>query len=115
MIQPIKELYEEEGNRVSASKKRIGKIKESIGDKCRIDEIFSRLESSLKHGNLDMVMTIIMNELFYEVVSSSFVMDVYKSYINSNDRELFIDKLKESYIIRGIKSARFAWTPLVAH
>lgn len=115
IIQPIKELYGEKGNRVSASKLRISKIKESIGDRNRIDGIFCRLKECLDNGELDRVMNILVNELFYEVISAKFITDIYSTYRIVKDKELFIEKLKESYIIRGIKSARFAWTPLLSN
>lgn len=112
IVQPIESLYEECGNRVLANKKRIALIKE-IGSSSKLDNILELLETNLSTGNLDKVYKIIVNELFYEIVPSGLITLLYNAYNNVKDKSLLINELKESYIIRGAKSAVFAWTPIL--
>ena len=112
IVQPIESLYGECGNRVLANKKRIALIKE-IGNSSKLDSILESLDANLSTGNLDKVYGIIANELFYEIVPSGLITLLYNAYNNVKDKNLLINELKESYIIRGVKSAVFAWTPIL--
>lgn len=113
IIQPIKELYDEGDNIIVANKKRICMIKRHAKDdvylRCKFDELLENLEKC----NLDRVQSILTNELFYEFINMPYVRALHVAYGKINDKENFIMKLKESYILRGVNSIKFAWTPII--
>lgn len=114
MIQPIKSLYGQEGNRYTANKLRILKIKGNVENTSFIDSKFDELSECFSLGKLDKAMSIIVDELFYEVVSEKYICRIYDAYKGSSDKGHFMSNLKESYKLRGVKSIVCTWSPIIS-
>lgn len=115
IIKPIKELYGENDNIVTANQKRISMIKANIANESELHNKFVELSEHLESGNLDAVSEIITNNLFYEEVPSDFIMGLNKLYISGRPRQrkVLIEQLEESYKLKGIRSAGFAWRQVI--
>lgn len=113
IVRPIKKLYGEEGSKFTANRLRMSNIKENIGNKEYVECKFKELSINLEKCNLDKVLDILVDELFYEVVDSSLVMNLYDAYSKSNKKDIFMYSLKESYMLRGVNSIVVAWTPII--
>lgn len=108
IIQPIEELSEE-GNRILANKKRMKYIKNIITNEC--DKVFLELEKSLMENSFKDIAYITSHKIFFEVVDTDLLRKLQKLYILQGSEA--INKLKESYKIRGVKGINFAWTPIL--
>lgn len=105
VIKPLKKLYGENGNRISANNERKRMIRELLGNKNLIDSIFSRLWKELKLSHLDTVKTILEEELFFEILPSSFITDVHKLRLDDDK----LEKLKTSYELFALTGAGATW------
>lgn len=119
IIQPIRELYGEDGTRVTANKERVSGIKENISNKEWLGEKFNELVYNLDNegnkGDLyDRTSRLLSKELYLEVVCKSLIDNLHIAYRGSNNKANFIKELKESYTIRGIKGIVHSWSPVIA-
>lgn len=105
VIRPLKRLYGNEGNIVSANKERKRLIKQVLGDKDRLDSIFIKLWEELKSNNLDTVKEILEEELFFEIVPTSFVSDVHKLRLDDD----ILQKLRVRYELFALMGASATW------
>lgn len=104
-IQPIKKLYGENGNIVTANKERKRMIREVLNNKDLMDSIFSRLWKDLKSSNLDSVKSILEEELFFEVLPTSFITDVHKLRLDDDKLQM----LRTSYEIFALTGGGSTW------
>lgn len=113
VVTPIDRLYVEGGNRLTANNIRKQIIKANADNCSYLENTFKKLRASLEDNNLDSIMYILTEELFYEVIHTDLVVNLHNSYIKTIDKDSFINSLIDSYKIRGYKSAVFAWMPLL--
>ena len=113
IVKPIDKLYGETGNKFTANNLRISNIKSNIKNEEYIECKFKELSQNLEECNLDQVMDIVVDELFYEVIDSSFITNLSNAYNKSSEKDIFISNLKESYKLRGVNSVAVAWTPII--
>ena len=113
IVKPIEKLYGEAGNKFTANNLRISNIKANIGNKEYVECKFKELSMNLERCDLDNVMNILVDDLFYEMIDSSFITNLYDAYSRSSEKDIFISNLKESYKLRGVNSISVAWTPII--
>ncbi|MGL5764507.1 MAG: hypothetical protein ACRCX8_02585 [Sarcina sp.] len=115
IVRIIPELYGNSNNKVIANKKRISSIKGNISNKSRLKELFNKLEEYLTTGNIGDTLNLLVNEMFFEEIANSFVEELHIAYVVATDKNDFINKLRESYIIRGVRSIKPAWSPVMGN
>jgi len=117
VIQPVLQLYEEDGNRQIANRNRIIKVRHIMSnyevDESYLNICFIRLSESLTNKDKTNTKEILQDELFFEVIHISLIVNLHKAYFAVKDKETLIYALKESYLIRGEAGAMFAWMPIV--
>lgn len=113
IIEPIRSLYSSDNDKVKANKLRVSKIKEVISDTNRVDELFIIVQEALLKMDVVRLSNTLSNDLFFEEVYASFILKLLDGFNSSNDKISFIENLKVSYILKGVKGIRFAWTPII--
>ena len=113
IIKPIDEIVTPGASIVEINKIRMKKIQDNAYDFVLIDELFFNLEKALLKRDLDKVEEIISKKLFFEVPCVGLAYKMIKAYENHTNKKYFIDELKKSYLIRGIKGVQFAWIPIL--
>lgn len=113
IIEPIASLYVEDRDRIKANKLRMSKISEIISNQEVVDSLFSEIHNSLIKLDVVRLSRILSEQLFFEEVYASTILKLVDGFGSSNDKEGFIQLLKDSYILRGVKGIRFAWTPII--
>ena len=113
IIRPIDEIITPGASIIEINKVRMKKIQSNIYDFILIDKLFWDLEKAILKRDVPEIEEIIGRKLFFEIPCaglSSKMIDVYEEHTN---KKYFIDELKKSYMIRGIKGIQFAWIPIL--
>ncbi len=100
---------------VSANYQRRLEINKVIDDRRLVDNIFSNLKYNLDHANSNAIEYILSYDLFFEVIPDECIkllLSVY-SNLNIDNKEHYVNLLKESYIIRGRKGFVFSFMPII--
>ena len=105
VIKPLKKLYGENGNIVTANKESKRMIREVLNNKDLMDSIFSRVWSELKASNLDNVKTILEEELFFEMLPTSFITDVHRLRLDDGK----LQNLRTSYELFALTGGGATW------
>ena len=98
---------------IEINKVRMKNIQNNIYDLSLVDKLFSSLEKAILKRDIAELEKIIAEQLFFEVPCnglSSKIIDVYDEHVN---KKYFIDELKKSYMVRGVKGIQFTWMPIL--
>lgn len=113
IIKPIDDIVTPGANIIEINKVRMKNIQDNIYNFMLIDKLFLDLEKAILKRDVPEIEEIIGKKLFFEIPCvgfSSKMIDVYEEHTN---KKYFIDELKKSYMIRGIKGIQFAWIPIL--
>ena len=114
IIKALQEIiYECDNDLLAASKIRVFNVKKAMNDELTIKVTFDLLKHTLDKGDLDYTKYVISRKLFYEEIDDKNIRDLYNKYIKKNDKESFIDELKQSFLVRGYKGYNFCWTYII--
>jgi hypothetical protein len=98
---------------IEINKIRMKNIQNNIYDLSLVDKLFSSLEKAILKRDIAELEKIIGEQLFFEVPCNNLgskMIDVYDEHVN---KKYFIDELKKSYMIRGVKGIQFTWMPIL--
>ena len=84
-----------------------------MNDELTIKVAFDFLKQALDKGDLHYTKSVISGKLFYEEIDDESIRDLYNKYIQKEDKESFIDELKQSFLVRGYKGYNFCWTYII--
>ena len=113
IIKVIDEIAASGENVIEINKIRMKKIQDNLYDLTLVDNLFLELEKSILKRDIAEIENVICKKLFFEMPCigiSSKIIDVYEGHAN---KKYFIDELKKSYIIRGVKGMLFTWMPIL--
>lgn len=113
IIKSINEIITPGASVIEINKLRMKNIQDNIYDFVLIDKLFLDLEKAILKRDVPEIEEIVGKKLFFEIPCaglSSKMIDVYEEHTN---KKYFIDELKKSYIVRGIKGIQFAWIPIL--
>lgn len=75
--------------------------------------LFQNLYLELKNKEYNKAKEIIEDELFFEQVNSNTMKNLIEGFVNTNNKENFINNLEKSYVKKGIKGIAFSWFPII--
>ena len=117
IIKALQEIiYECDNDLLAASKVRVSKVKDVMNNRLNILILFDALEECLNKKSLDCVSVIVRKGLFYEEVDSECIELLYHKYNqkkDKDDKENFIEELKQSFLVRGYKGYNFCWSYII--
>lgn len=113
IINPIEELLATSESIVDANKKRIEKIKNVSNEEK--EELFQKLKIDVEKKEIPLIKFLLENRLFFEIIEDEFIEKLVKIYHNINMyRKIeYINCLKESYKLRGVKGIVFAFGGII--
>ena len=113
VIKVIDEISNKKGiGIIEANKIRMKKIQDNIKDFNLVDNLFVDLEVSILKGDIDGLKNVISKKLYFEEIDG-LEFNLINSYKKQRDKKMFIEALKKSYMIRGVKGVHFAWMPII--
>lgn len=98
---------------IEANKLRMKMIQDNIKDLNLIDSLFSSLEEAILKKSIKEINAIISMKLFFEEICEGIEHEIINAYERQTNKQKFIDELKKSYIIRGVKGIQFSWMPII--
>ena len=113
IIKAIDEIATSGASAIESNKIRMKNIQKNIYNLTLVDKLFFELEKAILKRDMVEVENIICKKLFFEIPClglSSKIIEVYENHAN---KKYFIDELKKSYIIRGVKGMLFTWMPIL--
>ena len=113
IIKAISEIATDGASIIEINKVRMKKIQENLYNFSTVDKLFIDLEKSILKRDVVEIEKIIYEKLFFEIPcigAATKIIDVYENHAN---KKYFIDELKKSYLIRGVKGMQFAWIPIL--
>lgn len=113
IIKPIDELVAVSESIIDANKKRIEKIK-AISNKEK-EMLFQEFEINVEEKAFTSIKMLLENRMFFEIIEEEMIENLVKVYHSNNiHRKIeYINCLKESYKIRGIKGAMFTFGGII--
>lgn len=111
MIILNKKTYNEKKDILIDVEDRLKKVNEVIGNKC--DEVFLNLEKVLMENNKIDTKFLLEENIFFELIHDFIIDDLANTFYFTKLKKEFMLDLKKSYIKRGTKGIRFAWTPII--
>lgn len=112
-IKTIDEISIQCENVIEANKLRMKSIQNNIKDLDMIEIIFLSLEKAISRRDIESINNIISKRLFFEKVCTGFENELINSYEKQENKKYFMDELRKSYVIRGVKGLQFAWMPII--
>ena len=100
-------------NMIEANKLRMNMIKENLNDLIKLENVFLDLEKAILTKDKAEIKNIVSDNLYYEVLCVGFENKLIAAYEKQNNKKYFIDELRKSYIIRGVKGIQFSWMPIL--
>lgn len=113
IIKPIDDIVTPGANIIEINKLRMKNIQENIYDLVLIDKLFLSLEKAILERDVYKINEIVSRKLFFEVPCKGIETKIIDSYKKHTNKKYFIDELKKSYIVRGVKGIQFAWIPIL--
>lgn len=113
VIQTLREIVKGSDSIIEANKIRMANIKKNIEYIATVDELIDELEKAILTSNIEEIGNIISYKLFYEEIILGIENALVESYNRQANKKCFMDELKKSYILRGVKGVQFAWIPII--
>ena len=76
-------------------------------------EICDVVEKAILKKDFKKINNIISKKLFFEMVVIGLDNELISAYERQINKKYFMDELRKSYIIRGVKGIQFAWMPII--
>lgn len=111
MIILNKKTYNEKKDILNDIEDRMIKVDEVVETKC--DEVFLNLEKALIENDKIDIKFLLEECIFFEVIHDFIIDDLVNTFYFTKLKKEFMLELKKSYIKRGKKGIRFAWTPII--
>lgn len=113
IIKAIDNIIVEGASIIEISKTRMKYIQNNICDLALVDNLFLDLEKFILKKDVNEIEEIISSKMFYEVPCKGLGLKIIGIYENHTNKKDFLDELKKSYILRGVKGIMFAWMPIL--
>ncbi|MBQ9014018.1 MAG: hypothetical protein IJ094_10800 [Bacilli bacterium] len=98
---------------IESNKLRMNMIKDNLNDLIKLENVFLELEKAILTRDKQEIKNIVSDNLYYEILCEGFEDKIIDTYEKQNNKKHFIDELRRSYIIRGVKGIQFSWTPIL--
>ena len=113
IIKTIDEINIQCENVIEANKLRMNKIQDNLMNLASVETMFIDLEKAILKKDFKEINNIISKKLFFEMVIIGFENELISSYEKQINKKFFMDELRKSYILRGVKGLQFAWMPII--
>ena len=113
IIKTIDEINIQCENVIEANKLRMNKIQDNLINLASVETMFIDLEKAILKKDFKKINNIISKKLFFEMVVIWLDNELISAYERQINKKFFMDELRKSYIIRGIKGIQFAWMPII--
>ena len=113
IIKAIDEIATSGASAIESNKIRMKNIQKNIYNLTLVDKLFFELEKAILKRDMVEVENIICKKLFFEIHCLGLGSKIIEVYENHANKKYFIDELKKSYIIRGVKGMLFTWMPIL--
>lgn len=113
IIKTIDEINIQCENVIEANKLRMNKIQDNLMNLASVETMFIDLEKAILKKDFKEINNIISKKLFFEMVIIGFENELINSYEKQINKKFFMDELRKSYILRGVKGLQFAWMPII--
>ena len=111
-IRPIQELSLGR-DIIKANCLRRAKVQNVLNSLNLIDSIFLKLKKAIMCNDIMKVAEILMYELFFEIIPDEYISLLVSVYNNTNNKDNFINLLKNTYIDKGNRGFLFSFTPII--
>ena len=113
IIRTIEEINIQCENVIEANKLRMNKIQDNLINLASVETMFIDLEKAILKKDFKKINNIISKKLFFEMVVIGLDNELIRAYERQINKKYFMDELRKSYIIRGVKGIQFAWMPII--
>ena len=113
IIKVIDDIIVEEANVVEVNKIRMRNIQSNICNLALVDNLFLDLEKFILIKDVAAIEEIISKKLFFEIPCKRLGLKIINVYEKYDNKKYFLDELKKSYLMRGVKGIMFAWMPIL--
>lgn len=99
---------------IEINKTRMKYIQNTIYDLSLVDNLFLDLEKFILVKDVAAIEEIISKKLFFEIPCKGLGLKIINVYEKYDNKKYFLDELKKSYLMRGVKGIMFTWMPILS-